>query len=351
MSKIELERIINTNNIKYTVLTNIVNESFAGSNANEINIYIDTYSLFKPLFASELEILLGEYNSIISCLVNMASHYRSFFKSRYGVYANIYFIHSSNIPYMNKQFVKEYNTGSVGKFNSNTRMVEYINSNMDIFRVLVQYLPNIYLIDSEFESGVPIYDLMCRTDLNDEKGHLILTKDLYLFQLTTMKPQTVLIRSKRDNSYYVTRNNIMQAYSVERKVKETSQIISPDLFTCILALNGLRERNIKTLFNITKSIRLLETGITENLIFNGYNSDVKRLFNLITQNEAGISISDLSFEFRFKAIDIRFQHSIYMTSPECINLDAMLINKHDPETVKEINNKYFESNPLDLNAL
>lgn len=347
-NSIEVERLINTNSIKYDILTPIINEAFTGSNAEEMNIYIDTYSLLKVLYSS-IDIKLGSYNNLASCLINLATHYRHFFKTRYNVYANIYFIHSNNTPFLNNKFVKDYNIGHIGKFNAKATTTNYIKSNIEILKLVVQYLPNIYLIESEFESGVVMYDLMCRTDPNNNLGHLILTKDVYNFQLVNMKPQTVILRSKRDSSYFVDRNNVLQCYSKERGVKARSDIMAPDLLTVLQALSSLKERNIPTLFNITRAIKILEEGISSSKILNGYNSDLKYLWDGI--EDPSFEVGSTIFEFRFKAIDIQFQHGVYINSVECANMESSLVDKYNPEEIKELNNKHFFKNPLDLNRI
>ena len=36
---------------------------------------------------------------------------------------------------------------------------------------------------------------------------------------------------------------------------------------------------------------------------------------------------------------------------DAISIDSALVNLSDPEAIKEINNRYFVNNPLDLNGL
>lgn len=353
--KIELERLINVNNVKYKLLVPMINEAYAGSTATDIHIYIDIYSISKILYSSfvdnkDMTIELGEYNSLASCLINMAAHYRNFFRTRYRVESKIYLVYSKNVPYLNNQYVSKYNNGFLYEFNSKKIVTEFIERNMEILRILVPYLPDIFLIESDFETGVIIYDLMCRQDMKNKDGHFIISKDIYNYQLVNMKPQTVFLRTKHnDQSYYIVRNNLLNTYFTDRKVKTNSKIISPDLLTVLMALTSVKERNINTFLNISRAVNILEKAILEHKILNGYNHDLEYLWNNIWEKDFNIAYT--TFESRFRAIDIQSQHSIFITTPECANIPNFIINKYDPETVKYINNEYFRKNPLDLNVL
>ena len=61
-------------------------------------------------------------------------------------------------------------------------------------------------------------------------------------------------------------------------------------------------------------------------------------------------IDAYNFKYRFNAVDLVFQHRLYTMMAESKDI-SWLINLNDPDTVKDINNKYFIDNPLDLNAL
>lgn len=347
--KIEIERLINSNNVKYNLLIPMVNQSFTGSSSDTLNIYIDMYSIFRILY-SNIDIQLGDYNNLASCLVNIASHYRNFFYTRYKVNTKFYFIYSNNTPYINKQFVPNYNMKSIDEFMAKKDISRYITTNLSMFDMIVPYLPDLFYIESAFETGVAIYDLMCRVDKNNTQGHLIITKDVYNFQLVNMKPQTVILRTKRnDESYIIDKYNVLSSYFSERNVKTESKTLSPDLLTAIMTLSSVKERNINTMFNISKAVNLLQSAVNKKLIMNGYNSDLSYLWNAIRPDECLIDYT--TFEWRFKSIDIQFQHSIYVNTPECIGLDGRLVNKYDPEGIKAINNEHFKNNPLDLNRL
>lgn len=352
MSTVLLEQIINSNYIRYDRLTQIINTAFVGSNAEELNVYIDVYSILKQLYRNT-NYDIDNYSSVTSCIINMVAHYRHFFRTRYRVETKFFIVASKNCSYSNQLFYKDYNSKNNYAFKMNKIADDMILANMNILNTLCPYLPDVHFIHSTFETGVVIYDLICRNEtVNPIIPHVIITKDLYNYQLSGMRDNIVILRPKKykgnDISYFINSQNLMLQYAAERKIKDGGiTTLSPALLSLIMTLSSVKERNIKSATNINKAIQLVKNAIDNNLILNGYNylSDV--LWNGI--ENTCLNISKNEFENRFKSIDISYQHSIYMNSPESKMIK--LLNLIDDDAVREISNTYFKDNPLDLNAL
>lgn len=354
---VDLERLINSNNVKYNLLVPMIHEVFAGSSANKINIYIDIYSMTKVLYSSLTDnlnvknIKLNEYNNLCSCLINMAIHYRSFFRTRFNVESDIYFISSENGPLNNQLLIKDYNKYHISNILVKDTITKYIEYNLDLLKILSPYLPNIYYIRTMFETGVIIYDLLHRTDPLSKRGHLIISKDVYNFQLVSKNTNIAFLRTKpRDGSYMFNINNMLDMYFYERKVKCRSKILNPKLLSLLMAFTSVKERNIRTLLNITTAVKLLELAVTEHRILNDYNYELESIYySIATTKNFPVSLTE--FTSRFKAIDIPFQYILFTQDGEWSTLISNLVDKFDPEMVKQINNEYFITNPLDLNRL
>ena len=276
---IPIGRLIDVNNIRYNVLQEITKEEFKDSNIKIINLYIDMYSILKSLYRNT-NYVIDDYSAVTSSIVNICSHYRRFYWSRYNVHTRIFIINSHNISDINTQLVFGYNNGFKQSLDSNVKARDMINNNIDILRLLVPYLPDIYFIDTTYEAGVVMYNLMCRDDKLNEKAHIILSKDPYLYQLVAMKPNTVVLRKKdKDTSIYINKDNLLSIYLKERKVKENDTIVSPELFSVLLAMSSLKQRNIKSVTSISKAIDTLEKAIKDHRITNAYNNDINYLWN------------------------------------------------------------------------
>lgn len=347
-NKFTLEQILYTNYIKYDKLTELVNEAFKGSNANSIHLYIDLYSIFKGLYNNQTYDIM-DYTVITSSIINLVAHMKSFFRKRYRVESKVYLVYSKNCPYINNQFYPEYNKKKMSSFNSNKLIDDMIESNIKLLKILCPYLPDIHFISGTFETGVTIYDLICRNELQDNNPHIVLTRDSYNYQLAAMRDNITIFRPKKyngkDESYFINQNNLINTYLMERKTEYRTTTLMPGLLSLLMTLSSVQERNIKMLFNIKTSVTMLEKAIADYKILNGYNSNIGLVYNGLYSSKLE-KISDITFEHRFKAIDIQSQHMIYLNTAEPSSIS--LENLYDPEEVKEINNKYFISNPLDL---
>lgn len=352
MEKISIDQILGTNYIRYDRLFEMVVSAFKGSSANTINIYIDLYSILKPLYNNEIY-NIEDYTKVTSNVINICAHYREFFRTRGKVESRFFIVYSKNVPYVNNQFYPNYNAKNNHSFNSNKMIDDMINNNISLLETLCPYLPDIHFIKGSFESSVIIYDLICRNELIDNTPHVILTKDTFAYQLIPIRDNILVFRPKKskgtDLSYYVDKNNLLSTYFTERKVKleDKYRIVMPGLLSLIMALSSVPERDIKLLCNIKTTMNMVINAIRENKINNGYNADISTVWSALDTTK--IKLSQPSFESRFKAIDIVFQQLVFMNTPEA--KDIKISNLYDPETVKQINNQYFINNPLDLNRL
>jgi len=353
-TKVSLEQLMYKNFIKYDKLIEMVNVAFAGSNATSINIFIDVYSMVKILYKGQ-NILIEDYSSLTSSIINLCAHLRDFFRTRYNTNSKIYIVASRNIPTMNILSYPPYNSDIKVAMTNMTSVDEMIVNNMELLEILCPYLPDIFFIRGEYETGVYMYDIMCKNEiLGNNNPNIIITRDPYNFQLIPMRPETVVFRpykqSGADLSYYLDKNNLFEKFLVTDRmvVAKKTITINPGLFTVFLTLSKLPERRIKSLFNTTKAISILDEAVTSLRLYNGYNSDIERVWNSIYKDSFG-SIGYSIFKSRFDVIDIQSQHYGFANSPYSKNITFP--NLYDPETIKLINNKYFKNNPLDLNRL
>lgn len=347
-----VEQMLNSNYVRYNRMVEIITEAFAGSSANHLNIYIDMYSMIKVLYKSDVYDI-NDYSSVTSCIINMCAHYREFFWTRFKVTTKYFIVYSKNTPYINNQFYPEYNYKMLYSFNSNKKVDDMIKNNIELLETLCPYLPDIHFVKGTFETGVIMYDLICRNELKDNSPHMIITKDVYNYQLVAMRDNIIILRPKKvkgeDESYYINQKNLYMRYMQSRNADYSNfhSIISPGLISLLMTLTSVKERNIKSLINIKSAIKQLYLGVSGYKLLNGYNSDLQSIWNALDTTK--FSIGQTTFEHRFKAIDIQFQHSVYINTPEC--REIVLNNLYDPDNVKIINNKYFINNPLDLNRL
>ncbi|MGL5751047.1 MAG: hypothetical protein ACRCXT_11005 [Paraclostridium sp.] len=350
--KISIDQVIGTHYIRYGELTQMVNSAFVGSTADFVNIYIDLYSIIRPLYKNE-RYDIEDYSKVTSNIINICAHYREFFRTRYRVESKFYLVYSKNVSHVNNQFYPDYNIKTKYLYNNNRLIDEMVDYNIGLLELLCPYLPNIHFVKSSFETAVVMHDLMCREESNNSNPHIVITKDMYNYQLAMHRENVTIFRPKKykgeDMSYYINKNNVLNRYIEDRNINIQSimgGINYPDTLPIVMAMSSIPERSMKSIVTAKTALKLVSEAIMQKRLNPSYNS-----INLVWDSidNSRLNISKVSFESRLKAIDIIFQHSVFMCTQECN--DMVFKDLYDPDAVREINNKYFIYNPLDLERL
>lgn len=348
-----VEQILYSNYVKYSRLQTIIGNEFKNSPANKIHVYVDLYSMLKSLF-NKNNYVTEDYIAISSSVLNLVAHMRKFFRN-FGINSDFYLVWSSNRPMANNQFYKDYNIANqpigMGK--------DLLNKNIEALSILIPYIESVHFINTSFESSVVIYDYILRNECIDNSPNLVITKDPYAFQLVSMGVDTRVLRPYKskgeDCSYIINKSNLYKALIHNRKSKvEELPTIHHGLYSLLLALTSVPERGIKSLLNMRTGFDVLNKSIDNFVIANRYNSsnEIQNVYNSMQRFSTSLKKTDfIILNNRFKAIDIAFQHSLFMNSDEYNKINASLQDLYDPETVKEINNTYFYNKPIDLNNI
>lgn len=369
-SKVSIEQLLYGSFIKYDTMTAMTNSAFEGSNASTLNVFIDMYSMIKDLYRFNSNIYIGNYTSLTSSIINLCAHIRSFFRTRYSVETKIFIVYSNNCPASAKQFYVNYNKKTALAMQNNAMTTDFIESNNKLLEVLCPYLPDIFFIRTNFESAVVIYDIilwlesMANSNSQPYRGvemnyspSIVYGKDVFLYQLPAIRNDVVLYRNKKkdgqDISWYVNNMNVITRYVEQSRIKDKLEHITyrfnPEIFSLLLALTSMPERGIRSILNLGTAIKVINEAINNKLILNGYNSDIYSAAYAICTGRLADQL--MLVQNRYNAIDIKKQHNIYFNSPEQLTVKDSILNQYDPENVKLLNNKYFASNPLDLNRL
>jgi hypothetical protein len=282
----------------------------------------------------------------------MCAHYRAFFRTL-RVNTTFYLVFSTNCCDINRKFVSGYNE----VFYNKTLIPEskkITNDNFKLLSALCPYLPDIHFIksDENFEVGVMIANLI--EVLNDGKPNLIISKDLYPIQLTSMYPNTTFLyprknKAQGDISYLIPvfekdsyRTEFWNLISEMRHTKADNLYkISPVNYSLLLSMSRFADRNIKSLYNINSCIKQIYEMVG--------SEDIKINISQLNTPEIASKFNVSAIESRYKALDISFMLPYYKNTPECKNIK--LVNLRDDSIINQINSKYFKNNPIDLNRL
>lgn len=355
MNNLTIEQLLYSNYIKYDRLRLMTNEVFMNSTANHINIFIDMHSLLKSIYNTQ-NILINNYTCIASSIINLCAHFRDFYNTRYGVSSNIYIIYGNTHSPLNKKFIMDYNAKEEKQINVNTQITNLINDNIDLLEIICPYLPDVFFIKGNYEPSVLILDVISKnSSMRNRNPNIVITKEIYPYQLTGIKAfggRIVIFRPHKlkgqDESYYISDNNIYNTYISINKKSDVNKVqhllyLDASLFTLLLSISNLPERNIHSIFNIRNALQIIDRLIKSLDILNMYTSDIKHVSSIIDLEKSVL------IENRFKAIDAVYQHKIFMSTADSLNITFP--NLYDPQGIRKINDKYFKTNPLDLNRL
>lgn len=353
--------------IQWDRMYHLTAQSFSWSNSSNINVYIDMNSIVTPLYHLFDEFNIEDYSIVTSSVINLCAHIRAYFESRHRVSTKIFIVYSPNCPEYNRNMYYGYNNKTYKAIENNRVIREMVRTNLEMINTLTQYLRGIYFVPSNWETGVIIYDLILQEQAKgNHNPSVIISKDQYLYQIPALMTQVAIYRPKKnrlqsgetvDNSWAITHNSVFYKFLSEDRSVDPSKIdgLDPGLLSLLMTMSNCTSRGIKSIFNISTALKLLDQMVLDYRIQNRHSFMVENVVDyLIESGKFRLNGNDPiqvknSFINRFAAIDIPTQHQAYFASPDkIVNYE---IDLYDPESVQAINNTHFKNNPLDLNRL
>lgn len=345
--------LVYRNFIRYPELKKLTLEAFAGNTSEELNIYIDLYSMLLELYRRD--ITFNSPNVITSTIINLCAHMRSYYAIHHNVSTKFFIIYGDTFGY-NKLFIPGYNATNDDKMFKNPFMVEKVHFNLNLLEILCPYLPGIYFISKSYEPMVIITDIMHKEIASGNIApSLVLSRDPNCIQLTSYGAVLFFNNKKNGVIYHADKQYAINSYllklhngtNCDNMFKVAG--LSGDLLNILITLSSLRSRGIPALYPMNKAINIVNAAVERGSILNGLNTDAQFIYQgLFVGEECKISID--SFCMRFKAIDLTTQYMAYQY--DSISKDTSYkTDLIDVEAVQAINNEYFRDNPIDLNRL
>jgi len=346
-----LESILFGYYIKYTKLQELVGAAFANSApSNSIDIYVDIFDMLKPIYGKD--IYADKQYVIVSAVINLAAHLRGYFRRYHHMYTRIFLVYADNSTNNHKQFYNGFSTDDFKSTINYARNNELILSQLERVKRLVAYMEDIYLVNKKSMFPLFVYDNILK---NPNVPAIIITKNTYAYQIPALVPNTAVFRPRKhigeDTSFPVFGGNILYQYYSNissAKTLEYINAINPQHLSLLMSLTGNKQFNLNSAISSTVAIRILNEAILNGKILNSHTADTDYVYTVLP--ELSKYIDATNFKFRYNACDIIYQHLLYTQMPEAIDYTWM-VNFNDPQTVQDINNRYFADNPLDLNSL
>lgn len=350
-----VEQLIASSCVKYNKLSELIYNSYAGSQCTNINLYIDLNSVLRQLYSGDYWTYksFGKFE-IVATIINMCGHYRDFFR-RIGVESTIYLIYGLNCPNANNTYVNGYNNKFINSYLKKPDTTAVINENLRVLNIISQYLPGIYYFNIGNSEVSSMIDYLINNVKISSEGseNLVISKDPLALQLIPEHNVRVLrpLKGKMgERSFIVDNSNLWQMFiSNYRDIKFPKELISNNLFQNVLCMTTLPERSMYSVFSLTKVFKILSNGIKLGFIKTDQLYTQNTLNSVLSAMDVQCNYTDL--EMRFRAISTHYQ-SRYILPIECPEIKKLrLINLEDVDGLKSIIAKYFCDNPIDLDKL
>ena len=315
---------------------------------NDINIYVDIYRMLQVYRFNYNEIPKRDF-IIPSFIINLAGHYRNFYR-KMGINCKIYLVYADGSNSNHKIFIPSFNSHKDELRLNYENNKKYINEQLELVKILAAYINDVYFIRRTSEFSVVVNDII---NMHNSPVNIALTRSKYVYQLSAMNKNTYMFIPKMltENTHGISKSNALIRYYQSTKSKTALSRManmSSELMSVFFALNGCSDKNVHAIINIDKVSRVIQEAIEKNLILNGYNADFRSVYNALPDIHK--NIDPTTFEYRFKGVDLYYQTMIYKTSMESKDM-SWNINLNDPNTIRQINNKYFTKYPIILENL
>lgn len=252
--------------IKYDCLDSLIKSTpyakFIFNSA--LDLYIDVQSVYKLALSENL--LPNDVKVISINILNLAAHYRHYFKSRFKIQdINVYIVNS--ISSVNKNIFEEVN-----------------NKNKDMFailKILTPYFPKVYYIEQEeYNASAIVLSMINKYTIPGNRFGLVISNDVFSYQIPTLVPMNrVFVLKPSTTPKFISGNNVID-YMFPRKSSNTiTSDLSPALLPVIIAYHKCPELGITMINNFKTTLNIIRDMINKGLILNNYNSPI------IFQNE------------------------------------------------------------------
>lgn len=360
------DMLFNLFKVRFVYLDNLFHKINIDKKVSTVNLYINLESVLDTLHRGNIEDTLRNMNKVeyqdahvnfVSNIINLAAHYRLFFKKNH-VRTNIIFFYN-DIDNFYKLNNSVYVPGYRSKYSElyfDTRynaLNSIIKSSLPYATTIINYIDSIYMLHSNrLESSVIPYLLEEQNCLRSNMS-IILTKDKY--DLQYVNKNFLVIYPYKDQSQIITKQNIIDFIKIKEDIDPDTLAISPLLINFIYAVIGDKKRNLYKIkgFGVKKIYKNLVT-----LYENGYISDLEpesltlESIAQFIKSKNGFVDTDLKDRImkNYFVTDLDRQLNI---SNDAFNTEIIhqMTNELDNTNLKKINNTVFGNHPLQLMEL
>ena len=246
--------------ITYDELKTIISNEYANDDySRTINVFIDVYQFL--MIGLRYKKINDPY-SIAAAIINYAAHLRRYFKIVHEMYSNIILIYTTNDSENTTKFLPEYNTYYKNRQKANQRMWKHIQNNMQLVRILVPYIPDVFLKEGSVESSVIIHDFI-QNHYVGVHPNMVISNSQMMYQLPQFSKSAIILRKDLGRSAELNRTfsyntyNCVEAYCYElSRVNLTEEQINQQTISFVMSLRGIPRRSITSLYSIRTLLKM-----------------------------------------------------------------------------------------------
>jgi len=374
----EVNRLINSKKIKYTVLDTLFNRqefSAVYKPGTMINFFIDIESISKHLFASnfrddiynEISTInnIADESALTAFLLNYIGHYRHYFASRLGCPSRYILFYSfqkdkRNLdlePTYREHYYKTRLSTDNDAFNKIRSNIEY---NLNLIKNIIKYIPDCYIYDTGDLNHMLIPSYIMNVNSSERALNIINTDNVEIYgQDIFYNRNCFLLEMKSDNSKLLGYNNILTLIKDHHKLAPADiEAVQPSalvfLFMLIshkkyLNLPSYKKIGYKRGLQICKNLSAdLDTINSVFLSIDGF-ANLSLIDSSLEKFVPNFYPED--FNLRYKILNHWYQ-IVELQDKLADLIDKNTINLVDPESLKKLNDMtMFEKNPIILEYL
>ena len=305
MTDQSIYKFMYSNFVRYEVLTDLFNSTYINSGVSlmqlyrskkHVNIYIDIISLYPQQLFIDPDPSRARIISVN--ILNMAAHYRHYFRKTFGCSVDVYIINGRR--WINLDHYLDFT---------------FLQKAFNIINIICKYLPTVYYIEENEDACVIAASTASMEHLSSDA--FIVSRNVLSYQLPFMGLNKEVLRPGRQPKI-ITFNNALQLWS---KSKTNISDLKSGLLPLVMAMNKCPELGLPTLANLSTVVKGIRAAIANKIFLNGYNtpSDIYVTKGIITQKVFS----------RWMLCDLTTMTSAYELSPSNLYAEATWkIKKH-----------------------
>ena len=359
-----LDAIFNLHKVKFVKLDTLFRNVEVQGAIDSVNVFINIESIFAMFHNKYMEdrlLIMSHdethdiFTNIIANVINLAAHYRLYF-TKNKIRTNIVFYMNEHDRYSklnNTIYNKKYREKYISDYTDNPHY-ETVNSIMKSaltgLDTIIDYIDSVYFVTSErIESSLLPY-LIVKDKMLDGQFNLMVTKDPY--DLQYVNKNFLVIYPSQDKSKILTKTNLWDLLRDEGDISSDVNLPSY-LYSFMLSTIGDKRRGIgkikgvgwNTIYkNILKLFKKFDIDMEDEII------SFEQLAIAIKEDPAHPNNNRETVVNNYMSIDIDRQYMMLAPSQKS-SIAQQLVDRFDDEALKEINNKMFDTTPINLMEL